>query len=33
MEHCWLANLTGRPNAWIGFDEVQELNIRDIKVA
>ena len=30
---CWLANTTGRHNSFLPFDELQEHNIRDIKVS
>jgi hypothetical protein len=31
-EHCWLANTTGRPGAFLPIDLLQEHNVRDIKV-
>lgn len=33
MRFCWLANTTGRHNSFLPFDELQEHNIRDIKVS
>ncbi|KAH9915000.1 uncharacterized protein B0H18DRAFT_886378 [Fomitopsis serialis] len=31
MQHCWLANTTGRPDSFLPFDQLQEHNIRDLK--
>lgn len=31
-KYCWLINPDGNPNAWYPIDELQEHNVRDIKV-
>ncbi|KAH9842001.1 uncharacterized protein C8Q71DRAFT_700921 [Rhodofomes roseus] len=31
MQHCWLANTTGHPNAFLPYDQLREHNIRDLK--
>jgi hypothetical protein len=33
LNHCWLANTTGKPNSFLPIDLVQEHNVRDIKVS
>ncbi|TCD71585.1 hypothetical protein EIP91_007332 [Steccherinum ochraceum] len=31
-DYCWLTNTTGRPNAFLPIDELQEHNVKDTKV-
>ncbi|KAF9528728.1 hypothetical protein CPB83DRAFT_894233 [Crepidotus variabilis] len=31
-EHCWVINMTGRPEDWCKIDRAQEFNIKGIKV-
>lgn len=33
LRYCWLANTTGKHDAFLAFDMLQEHNIRDIKVS
>ncbi|PBK71762.1 hypothetical protein ARMSODRAFT_1016752 [Armillaria solidipes] len=31
QEHCWMLNMSGKPDAYVSVDQMQEHNIKDIK--